>query len=65
VASKKVGIEMNAEKTKYIFLYREHNGGKICNIKIGNKSLESVVTFKHFDAALTNQNYMHEEMKCR
>jgi len=38
VASKEDSIEMNAEKTKYMFVSFEQNGGQICNIKIGNKS---------------------------
>jgi hypothetical protein len=65
VARKEVGIEMNAEKTKYIFLSYEQSGGQICNINRGNKSFESEATFKHFDRALTHQKYMREEMKCR
>lgn len=65
MASKEVGIEMNAEKTKYMFVSCEQNGGQIGNIKIGNKSFERVATFKHFDTALTRQNYIHEEMKCK
>ena len=65
MASKEFGIEMNAEKTKYVFLSYEQNGEQICNIKIANKSSESEVTFKHFSRELTHQNYMREEMKCR
>lgn len=65
MARKEVGIEMNAEKTKYIFLSCEQNGGQICNIKRGNKPFESEATFKCFDRALTHQKYMHEEIKCR
>jgi hypothetical protein len=58
--SKEVGTGMNAEKTKYMFLSCEQNGGQIYNIKIGNKSFESEAKFKHFDRALTHQKYMHE-----
>ena len=64
MASKEVGVEMNAEKTKYVFLSCEQNGGQICNIKISNKSFESEATFEPFDRVLTRQKYMHEEMKC-
>jgi len=29
----------------------------------GNKSLENVAKFKHFETAVTNQNCIHEEIK--
>jgi ABC-type siderophore export system fused ATPase/permease subunit len=35
--SKEVGLEVNAEKTKYMLLSRHQNAGQNKNIKIGNR----------------------------
>ena len=35
------------------------------HIKIGINSYEKVETFKYLNSVLTNQNYIHEEIKCR
>jgi hypothetical protein len=46
-ASKEVGPEVNAEKTKYMLLSRHQNAGQNHNIKIGDRSFENVVEFKY------------------
>jgi hypothetical protein len=43
-ASKEVGIEVNAEKTKYMLLFRHQNAGQNHNIKIGDRSVENVAS---------------------
>jgi hypothetical protein len=48
VASKEIGLEVNAEKTKYIVMSRNQNAGQNHNIKIDNKSFERVEQFKYF-----------------
>jgi hypothetical protein len=40
VASKEIGLEVNAEKTKYMVMSRNQNAGQNHNIKIDNKSLK-------------------------
>jgi hypothetical protein len=55
-ASKEVGLEVNAEKTKYMLLSRHQNAGQNHNIKIGNRSFENVVQIKYFRMTVTNQN---------
>ena len=32
---------------------------------VGSNSYEKVKTFKYLDSLVTNQNYIHEEIKCR
>jgi hypothetical protein len=32
VASKKVGLDVNADETKYMFMYRDQNAGRIHNL---------------------------------
>jgi hypothetical protein len=36
-ASKEVGLEVNVEKTKYLLVSRDQNGGQNREIKIGNR----------------------------
>ena len=47
VASKDTDQEVIAEKTKYMFLSRYQNAGQNHNIKIYNKSFESVEQFRY------------------
>ena len=35
------------------------------HIKIGSNSYEKVKTFKYLDSLLTNQNSIHEKIKCK
>jgi len=58
VASKEIGVEVNAEKSKYMFTCDEQNLQPNHNIKIGKKSLESVEQLKHLGTNLINQNCM-------
>jgi hypothetical protein len=64
-ASKKVGLEVNPEKTKYMLVSRCQKAGQRQRIKVGNRSFESVAKFKYLGTNLTDQNYIHEEIKSR
>jgi hypothetical protein len=46
-ASKEVGLEVNIEKTKYMLLSHQQNVGQNRDIKIANRSFESVTQFKY------------------
>jgi hypothetical protein len=50
-------------KTKSIFVSRHQNTGLNKNSVIANKSLESVTKLKYFGTTVTDQNYIHEEIK--
>jgi hypothetical protein len=66
-ASKKVGLEINAEKTKYMLLCRHQNVGQNLDIrvKIASRSFENVSQFKYLRTTVTNQNLIQEEIKRR
>jgi hypothetical protein len=65
-ASKKVGLEVNAEKTKCMLLLSRHqNAGESHNIKIGDRSFENVAQFKYLGTTVTNKNFIQEEIKRR
>jgi hypothetical protein len=65
IASKEIGLEVNAEKTKYMVMSRDQNAGQNGYIQIGNKSFETVEQFKYLGTTLTNQNSIHAENKSR
>jgi hypothetical protein len=56
-ASKEVGLEINAEKTKYMLLFRHQNIGQNRNIKKQTDRLKMCHS--------SNQNLIHEEIKRR
>jgi hypothetical protein len=58
-ASKEVGLEVNAEKTKY------QNAGQKHNITIANRTFENVAQFKYLGMTVTNQNVIQEEIRRR
>jgi hypothetical protein len=64
-ARRDIGLEINAEKTKYMIMSRYPNSGQNQNIRIGNESFENVAKFKYMGTTLTNQNYIHDEIKSR
>jgi hypothetical protein len=61
--SRDVGLEINAEKTKYIIMSRHLNSGQNQNMRIANESLENVAKFKYLGMTLTNKN--NTEIKSR
>ena len=63
VASKEKGLEVNADKTKYLVRSRGQNVGQNHNIKNDNTSFERVENFKYLGTALTNHNFIQEEIK--
>jgi hypothetical protein len=50
------GLEVNADETKYMVMYRDQNAGRSHITKTDNISFERVEHFKYLGTALTNQN---------
>jgi hypothetical protein len=64
-ASKEVGLEVNAEKTKYMLVSRDQNAGQNQAIRIGNGSSENASQFKYLGTSVIGQNIIQEEIKRR
>jgi hypothetical protein len=64
-ASRDIGLEINAEKTKYMIMSRHPNSGENQNIRIANGSFEKVAKFRYLGTTLANQYGIHDEIKSR
>jgi hypothetical protein len=64
-AGRDIGLEINAEKTKYVIMSRHQNSGQNQNKRIDNESFEKVAKFKHLGTTLKNQNDIYDEIKSR
>jgi hypothetical protein len=64
-ARKQIGLEINSEKTMYMFMSRHQTAGQSNYIRVANKSFEKVANFKHLGSTLTDQNCIHEEIRSR
>ena len=65
MATKQIGLEVNADKTKYMVMSREQTAGLSHTMKGDNSSIERVEEFKYLGTTLTNQNSIQEEIKNR
>jgi hypothetical protein len=63
--SRDIGIEINAEKTKYMIMSRHQNSGQNQNIRTANESFGKVAKFKYLGTTLTNQNYIQDELESK
>jgi hypothetical protein len=64
-ANKEVGLEINAQGTKYMLLSRHQKVGQNQDINMANRSFENVSQFKYLGTTVTNQNMIQEEIKRR
>jgi len=62
VASKETGLEVNADKTKYMVMSRDQDAGRSHGVKTDNSSFEKMEEFKYLAKILTNQNSIQEEI---
>jgi hypothetical protein len=59
---RKVSLEVNTEKTKYMIIHRHQSAGQNYNL---HKFFESVAKLKCFGTTVTNQKCIYEENKIR
>jgi hypothetical protein len=60
-----MGLEVNADKTKYMVKSGDQTAGQNSSLKVGNKSFQRVDQFRYSGTTLTNQNSILEEIKSR
>jgi len=65
VASKEIGLNINAEQTKNMVMTRNQNVGQNHNINVDNGSFERVEEFTYLGTNLTDQNSISEENENR
>jgi len=65
VGSKEIGLEVNADKTKYVFKSRDQNARRSQNIKTDNSFFEKMEEFRYLGTTLTNHISFQEEIKSR
>ena len=63
MAGKDIGLEVNADKTKYMFMSRDQNAGRSPNTKIDNRSFVTVEDFKYLGTNFRNHNSIQEEIR--
>jgi len=56
VAHNESGLEVNADRTKYMVFFRDQDAERSYNMEIDNSSFAKVEDFKYFGTNLTNQN---------
>jgi len=63
--TREIGLEVSANKTKYMVMSGDQNAGRIQSVRIDNSTFEKVEGFKYLGTNLTNQNSIPEEIKSR
>jgi len=64
-ATREIGLEVSADKTKYMLMSRDQKSGQIHIVRIDNTTFERVEEFKYLGTTLRNQNSIAEEIKGR
>jgi hypothetical protein len=62
-ASKEVGLEVNAGKTKYMLLSHHQNVGQNHDIKTSNKAFENMAQLKYLGTTVTNQIWFRRKLR--
>ena len=55
-ATREIGLEISADKPKYMVMSRDQNAGRIQSVRIDNSTFETVEGFKYLGTTLTYQN---------
>jgi len=65
VDSMEIGLEVNADKSKYMVISRNQNAGRSHSIRTDDSFFERVEQFKYLGTTLMKQNSIQEEIKSR
>jgi len=64
-ATREIGLEVSADKSKYMVVPRNQNAGRIQNVRIDDSTSERLEEFKYLGTTLTKKNSFAEEIKSR
>jgi len=64
-AIREIGLEISADKTKYMVMSRDQNAGRNHSVRNNNSTFERVEEFKYLGTTLTHQHSIAEEIKSR
>jgi len=64
-ATREIGLEVSADKTKYMVMSRDQNARRIHSVRTDNSTFESLEEFEYLGTTLTDQNSIAEEIKSR
>ena len=64
-ATREIGLEVSADKTKYMVMSRDQNAGQNHRVRIDNSTFVRVEEFKYLGTTLTIKNSIWEEIKSR
>jgi hypothetical protein len=53
-ATRDIGLEVSADKTKYMVMSRDQNAGQNHSVRIDNSTFDRVEEFKYLGTTLTN-----------
>ena len=65
IASKEIGLKVNAKEIKCMDMSRDRNAEQNSNIKTGKKFFERLEQFNYLGTILTHQTFVHEEVMSR
>ena len=62
-ATRETGLEVSADKTKYMVKSRDQNAGRSHSVRNDNSIFERVEEFKYLGTTLTNQNSLWKKLR--
>ena len=62
-ATREIGLEVSADKTKYMVMSRDQHAGQNHSVRIDNSTFERVKDFKYLGTTLTNQNFFWKKLR--
>jgi len=62
-ATREIGLEVSADKTKYMAMSRDQNAGRIHSVRIDNSTFERVEEFKYLGTTLIDQISIAEKLR--
>jgi hypothetical protein len=63
VAAKEIGLEINADKSKFMVMSRAQNAGLGHSVKLDDSSIQWVEEFKYLGMTLTDQNLYMKKLR--